>query len=61
MTPGGTPWSLLASGGLSRSALLRFRLRASDFLRRQKVTKDRFKDPWSLKIPFHQDLWLDCH
>ena len=43
---------LSASGGLSRKALLRFRLRASDFLRRQKVTKDRFKDPWSLKISF---------
>ena len=33
-------------------ALLRFRLRASDFLGRQKVTKDRLKDPWSLRIPF---------
>ena len=29
-----------------------FRLRASDFLSRQKVTKDRLKDPWSLRIPF---------
>ena len=43
---------LSASGGLSRRALLRFRLRASDFLDRQKVTKDRLKDPWSLKISF---------
>ena len=41
-----------ASGSLLRRALLRFRLRASDFLGRQKVTKDRFKDPWSLKISF---------
>ena len=51
---------LSASGGLSRRALLRFRLRASDFLGRQKVTKDRFKDPWSLKISFHQSLGLAC-
>ena len=46
------PQSRPASGGVSQKALLRFRLRASDFLGRQKVTKDRFKDPWSLKIPF---------
>ena len=44
--------SLPASGDRSRNALPRFRLRASDFLRRQKVTKDRLKDPWSLRIPF---------
>ena len=35
-----------------RKLLPRFRLRASDFLGRQKVTKDRLKDPWSLRIPF---------
>ena len=51
MTPGGS-WYLPASGGVPGNLLLRFRLRASDFLGRQKVTKDRFKDPWSLKIPF---------
>ena len=54
------PQSRPASGGVSRKALLRFRLRASDFLGRQKVTKDRFKDPWSLKISFHQILPLAC-
>ena len=43
---------LPASGSRSRKVLPRFRLRASDFLGRQKVTKDRFKDPWSLKISF---------
>ena len=37
-----------------------FRLRASFFLRAQKETKDALKDPWSLRIPFHQDLWLAC-
>ena len=46
------PQSRPASSGLSRRVLPRFRLRASDFLRQQKVTKDRFKDPWSLRIPF---------
>ncbi len=46
------PQSRPASGGLSRKLLLRFRLRASDFLSRQKVTKDRLKDPWSLRISF---------
>ena len=49
-----------ASSGLSRIALPRFRLRASFFLRAQKETKDALKDPWSLRIPFHQDLGLDC-
>ena len=53
MTPSGTlGWSLPASGGVSGKALPQFRLRASDFLRRQKVTKDRLKDPWSLRISF---------
>ena len=53
MTPSGTlGWSLPASGGVSGKALPQFRLRASDFLGRQKVTKGRLKDPWSLRIPF---------
>ena len=35
-----------------RRVLLRFRLRASFFLRAQKETKDALKDLWSLRIPF---------
>ena len=45
-------WSLPALGDLSRRVLRRFRLRAIDFLGRQKVTKDRLKDPRSLRISF---------
>ena len=39
--------------------MLLFRLRASSFLRAQKGTKDALKNPWFLRISFHDDLGAD--